>query len=257
MRSTLNTSWWPPFSAFVHDIWHGKRSLDSNVFPRGALRLRLAASTFHVVNPRCVPFASPLDTRSSPTRLPLLLPGAAQYCYVRNDFFMQVKFDTYQQAFLLHSTEFPKHIPFFLRRFSLFPQTIPTWEWTFSFPRLFPKQSYDLGKFYPRCPYQVVTTSQNRQQEAETGDEAGGGPWGTWPGRSGHRVRSWCWQELWVNSGFWVVSTHNFWILVGGLEHDFYVSIYWEWSSQLTNIFQRSWNHQPDNFWISLMVNIC
>ena len=27
--------------------------------------------------------------------------------------------------------------------------------------------------------------------------------------------------------------------LVGGLEHDFYFSIYWEESSQLTNIFQR------------------
>ena len=33
--------------------------------------------------------------------------------------------------------------------------------------------------------------------------------------------------------------------LVGGLEHGFYFSIYWELSSQLTNIFQRGWNHQP------------
>ena len=32
--------------------------------------------------------------------------------------------------------------------------------------------------------------------------------------------------------------------LVGGLEH---FSIYWEESSQLTNIFQRGWNHQPAN----------
>ena len=31
------------------------------------------------------------------------------------------------------------------------------------------------------------------------------------------------------------------------LEHDFYFSIYWEWSSQLTNIFQRGWNHQPEH----------
>ena len=33
--------------------------------------------------------------------------------------------------------------------------------------------------------------------------------------------------------------------LVAGLEHEFYVSIYWEQSSQLTNMFQRGWNHQP------------
>ena len=32
--------------------------------------------------------------------------------------------------------------------------------------------------------------------------------------------------------------------LVGGLEH---FSIYWEESSQLTNIFQRGWNRQPDD----------
>ena len=32
--------------------------------------------------------------------------------------------------------------------------------------------------------------------------------------------------------------------LVGGLEH-FDFSIYWEESSQLTNIFQRGSNHQP------------
>ena len=36
---------------------------------------------------------------------------------------------------------------------------------------------------------------------------------------------------------------HNF-LLVGGLEH-FYFSISLEWSSQLTNSFQRGWNHQP------------
>ena len=35
-------------------------------------------------------------------------------------------------------------------------------------------------------------------------------------------------------------------ILAGSLEHEFYFSIYWEESSQLTNIFQRGWNHQPD-----------
>ena len=36
--------------------------------------------------------------------------------------------------------------------------------------------------------------------------------------------------------------------LVGGLEHACYFSIYWQESSQLTNIFQRCWNHQPDMY---------
>jgi hypothetical protein len=34
----------------------------------------------------------------------------------------------------------------------------------------------------------------------------------------------------------------------------FYFSIYWEWSSQLTNIFQRGWNHQPDKFVVYWMI---
>ena len=36
--------------------------------------------------------------------------------------------------------------------------------------------------------------------------------------------------------------------LVGGLEHDFYFSIYWECHhpNWRTHIFQRGWNHQPD-----------
>ena len=33
--------------------------------------------------------------------------------------------------------------------------------------------------------------------------------------------------------------------LVGGLVAIFYFPIYWEWSSQLTNVFQRGSNHQP------------
>ena len=33
--------------------------------------------------------------------------------------------------------------------------------------------------------------------------------------------------------------------LLGDLEHFFYFPIYWEEYSQLTNIFQRGWNHQP------------
>ena len=36
---------------------------------------------------------------------------------------------------------------------------------------------------------------------------------------------------------------YNFWLVVWNI---FYFSIYWEGSSQLTNIFQRDWNHQPD-----------
>ena len=32
------------------------------------------------------------------------------------------------------------------------------------------------------------------------------------------------------------------------LEHDFYCSIYLEWYSQLTNIFQTGWNHQPEYY---------
>ena len=42
--------------------------------------------------------------------------------------------------------------------------------------------------------------------------------------------------------------------LVGGLEHFFYFPIYWESSSQLTNIFQRGSNHQPANsHWLILV----
>ena len=37
-------------------------------------------------------------------------------------------------------------------------------------------------------------------------------------------------------------------ILVGGLEHEFLDFPYVEESSQLTNIFQRGWNHQPEQF---------
>ena len=42
-------------------------------------------------------------------------------------------------------------------------------------------------------------------------------------------------------------------VLVGGLEHQFYFPIYWEESSQLTNIFQRGSNHQPIMFAIDCM----
>ena len=46
----------------------------------------------------------------------------------------------------------------------------------------------------------------------------------------------------------WVMKVGKLdWIVIlvgGGLEHC-YFSIYWESSSQLTNIFQRGWNHQP------------
>ena len=36
--------------------------------------------------------------------------------------------------------------------------------------------------------------------------------------------------------------------LVGGLEHESYFPLYWEYSSQLTNIFQRGSIHQPECF---------
>ena len=41
-------------------------------------------------------------------------------------------------------------------------------------------------------------------------------------------------------------SIDAFHFLVGGFEHDFYFPRYWGQSSQLTNIFQRVSNHQPD-----------
>ena len=148
---------------------------------------------------------------------------------------------------------------FFSRRSSLFPQTIPTWEWNFSFPRLFTKQSYDLGKFYPRCSYQVVTTSQNRQQEAETGYEAGGGPWGTRPGRSGHRVRSWCWQELWVNSELWILGCFNPQVLNPGWWFGTWLLFFHILGMIIpidVHIFQRGWNHQPESVWWLTYVNI-
>ena len=39
------------------------------------------------------------------------------------------------------------------------------------------------------------------------------------------------------------------WLVVWNIFY-FSISIYWEYSSQLTNIFQRGWNHQPE-------YNIC
>ena len=47
-----------------------------------------------------------------------------------------------------------------------------------------------------------------------------------------------------VDGSFW--DPRPFHKLVGGLEHQFYFPIYWEYSSQLANIFQRGSNHQPD-----------
>ena len=40
------------------------------------------------------------------------------------------------------------------------------------------------------------------------------------------------------------------------LEHDFYFSIYWEWSSKLTNIYWRGSNHQPVMDMIIVLVMI-
>ena len=44
----------------------------------------------------------------------------------------------------------------------------------------------------------------------------------------------------------WLMMIDDWQWLVGGLEH-FYFSIYWEEYSQLSNIFKRVWNHQPDD----------
>ena len=41
------------------------------------------------------------------------------------------------------------------------------------------------------------------------------------------------------------ISVHT---ISGGSEHDHFFSIYWEKSSQLTNIFERGLNHQPDMY---------
>ena len=46
----------------------------------------------------------------------------------------------------------------------------------------------------------------------------------------------------WIHAGWW-------W-----LEHDLYFSIYWEESSQLTNILQRGWNHQPECAFVCFCV---
>ena len=51
-------------------------------------------------------------------------------------------------------------------------------------------------------------------------------------------------EEKQVRSGQNPPWWNHFKILVGGLEHEFYFSIYWGKSSQLTNIFHRGWNHQ-------------
>ena len=46
-------------------------------------------------------------------------------------------------------------------------------------------------------------------------------------------------QKKHQTSPNWVMLS---WLVVW---NTFYFPIYWEWSSQLTNIFQRGWNHQP------------
>ena len=59
-------------------------------------------------------------------------------------------------------------------------------------------------------------------------------------------LSGWWFDKPWENHG----KIHYQWIfkyLVGGLEHQFHFSMYWEQSSQLTNSFQRGWNHQPVN----------
>jgi hypothetical protein len=40
------------------------------------------------------------------------------------------------------------------------------------------------------------------------------------------------------------------------LELEFYFSIYWEEESQLTNFFERGWNHQPVTQVLPLFVQL-
>ena len=62
-----------------------------------------------------------------------------------------------------------------------------------------------------------------------------------WPNFSGWYIIANI-MQMW-----WCLFINIYIYLVGGLEHDFFwLSIYWDSSSQLTNIFQRGWNHQPD-----------
>ena len=77
-----------------------------------------------------------------------------------------------------------------------------------------------------------------------------------WPGFYGQR---WLWPVYIYIYGWWFgtfgLFFHTIWgfnlliiYLVGGLEHDFFDFPYYMGmsSSQLTNIFKRGWNHQPD-----------
>ena len=68
-------------------------------------------------------------------------------------------------------------------------------------------------------------------------------------GRKG-RSKGWC-----VTNHFWemyiYIIIYIYWLVVWNI---FYCCIYWEQSSQLTNIFQRGWNHQPMYIYIYTMA---
>ena len=49
-------------------------------------------------------------------------------------------------------------------------------------------------------------------------------------------------QAASVSRLYWLHILYIYWLVAWNI---FYVSIYWEESSQRTNMFQRGWNHQP------------
>ena len=61
------------------------------------------------------------------------------------------------------------------------------------------------------------------------------------------RIKAW-WPKSRSQFGWMKASdswdVYEYVYLASGLEPDFYFSTYWEWSFQLTNIFQTGWNHQ-------------
>ena len=67
------------------------------------------------------------------------------------------------------------------------------------------------------------------------------------------------WQIWWLHSEPGAGEVRSVWErciqLVGGLEHFLFSKIYWKSSSDLTNIFQMGWNHQPDNMYTVYLVN--
>ena len=68
----------------------------------------------------------------------------------------------------------------------------------------------------------------------------------SWAGPAGF---SWDVKEISVEPSLEYHGTH-IWLVIG----TFLFSIYWEQSSELTNIFQMDWHHQPDNIYIYIYM---